>query len=445
MLQQGGLASLEELIVAPGSAPGASPRAVVRLSGQGAVALTLEWFEGAAPPKPGHWESGALRFPGVEQPIPVLAAVWGAGKSYTGQEMAEWHLPGSPALVDIALEAVRLRGARLAEPGEFTRRAFLSSRIDLPRAEALMGLAGASTPDDLRQALDQHAGGLSEPLSKLHEALLDLLADLEAGLDFAEEDIDILPADQLLVRLAGLLAHATLAWRKLETRGDSSRRPRVALVGMPNAGKSRLFNLLTGSEALVSPVAGTTRDWLAAPMKLGGSIEIELIDTAGLGVTADPLAEAVRASTVALLRQVDLLVVCHPADSIERISLDLLPDIPSMEIITRADTSETREWEIPACSSVTGEGLGRLVEVMTERIGELANRRGAPHLARSREQLEKLVGRLRAAHAIALDDEGSELVALELRHALDSLGEIAGTITSDDLLGRVFSRFCIGK
>jgi len=445
MLQQGGLASLEELIVAPGSAPGASPRAVVRLSGQGALGLTLEWFEGATPPKPGHWEAGALRLPGLGNPIPVLAAVWHAGKSYTGQEMAEWHLPGSPAVVDIALEAVVQRGGRLAQPGEFTQRAFLSGRIDLPRAEALLGLAGAGTPDDLRQALDQHAGGLSQPLAKLHEALLDLLADLEAGLDFAEEDIEILPTDQLLKRLAELLAHATLACRKLESRGDSSRRPRVALVGLPNAGKSRLFNLLTGSEALVSPKAGTTRDWLAAPLKLGGSVEIDLIDTAGLGFSPDPLADAVRSLTWSLLHQVDLLVLCHSADGIERVSLDSLPDVPVMRIITRSDSAITKQWEDPACSSVTGEGIEEVLAQLADRVVKLANRRGAPHLARSKEQLEKLVGRLRAAHAIALHDDGAELVALELRHALDSLGEIAGTVSSDDLLGRVFSRFCIGK
>lgn len=445
MLQQGGLASLDELIVAPGSAPGASPRAVVRLSGQGSLGLTLEWFEGATPPKPGHWESGAIRFPGLLNAIPVLAAVWQTGKSYTGQEMAEWHLPGSPAVVDIALEAVVRRGGRLAHPGEFTQRAFLSGRIDLPRAEALLGLAGATTSDDLRQALDQHAGGLSEPLAKLHEGLLDLLADLEAGLDFADEDIEILPTDRLLTRLAELLAHATLACRKLESRGDSSRRPRVALVGPPNAGKSRLFNVLTGSNALVSPMAGTTRDWLVAPLKLGGSFEIDLIDTAGLGFSPDPLADAVRSMTFSLLRQVDLLVLCHSADSHERVSLDLLPDVPVVRIITRSDSSTTKEWKEQACSSVTGEGIGEVLALLASSVGELPNRRGAPHLARSKEQLEKLLARLRVAHAIALNDDGAELVALELRHALDALGEIAGTISSDDLLGRIFSRFCIGK
>lgn len=445
MLQQGGLASLDELIVAPGSATGHSPRAVIRLAGQGAMGLTLEWFEGTTPPRPGHWESGFLRFPGLAHPIPAMAAVWRAGKSYTGQEMAEWHVPGSPAVVDIALQAACRRGARLAEPGEFTRRAFLSGRIDLPRAEALLGLAEASTPGDLRQALDQHAGGLSEPLARLHEALLNLLADLEAGLDFADEDIEILPTSRLLERLAELLAHATVACRKVESRGDSSRRPRVALVGPPNAGKSRLFNALTGSDALVSPMAGTTRDWLVAPLALGGSVEIDLIDTAGFGPSGDPLAAPVRSVTQALLRQVDLLVVCIPAESQEVAVLEWPPGAPTLEIVTKSDYHPAGKWHAPACSAVTRDGISEVLEAISERVRALASGRGAPHLARSREQLEKLVVQLRAAHATALHEEGPELVALELRRALDALGEIAGTISSDDLLGRVFARFCIGK
>ena len=446
MLQQSGAPSLEDLIVAPGSAPGAAARAVVRLAGPIAMALTLRLFSGAEQPRPGHWAEGVLNLPGFDSPIPALAAVWATGKSYTGQEMAEWHIPGSPALVDVAIDAVVAYGGRLAEPGEFTRRAFLSGRLDLPRAEALLGLAGATTREDLVQALDQHAGGLAAPLARLHEGLMDLLADLEAGLDFGDEDIEILPTDQLLVRLGSLLAHAVLAARKLESRSDANRKPRIALVGPPNAGKSSLFNRLTESGALVSPIPGTTRDWLVASLALPGGVEIDLIDTAGLGTTEDPLAEAVRDINVSLMSHVDLLVVCQPADAPASLPSDALPvGAPTVLVITRSDTVSIVRDDILSCSSVTGAGLVEFLEVLSERVSSISARRGAPHLVRGRAQLEALVSRLRVAHSVALEEEGAELVALELRHALDALGEIVGSVTSDDVLGRVFSRFCIGK
>lgn len=446
MLQQGGAPSLEDLIVAPGSAPGAAARAVVRLAGPGSVVLTLQLFRGAEQPQPGHWAEGVLVLPGFEATIPALAAVWHAGRSYTGQEMAEWHIPGSPALMDVAIDAVVSHGGRLAEPGEFTRRAFLSGRMDLPRAEALLGLTGAATREDLVQALDQHAGGLAAPLARLHEGLMDLLADLEAGLDFGDEDIEILPTEQLLVRLGSLLAHAVLAARKLESRSEATRKPRIALVGPPNAGKSSLFNRLTESSALVSPVPGTTRDWLVAPLALPGGVEVDLIDTAGLGTTEDPLADAVRDINHTLMSQVDLLVLCQPADAPAALPSGALPvAAPTLSIVTRSDIVSVVEGDVLACSSVTGAGIVELVEALRDYVAAATARRGAPHLARARAQLESLVARLRVAHAVALDEEGPELVALELRHALDALGEIMGSVTSDDVLGRVFARFCIGK
>lgn len=445
MLQRSGLALIDDLIVAAGSASGTSPRAVIRLSGPRAASITTSWFSGTSPPRPGHWAVGFLHFPSFSEPIPALTAVWDSGKSYTGQEMAEWHLTGSPAIVDLAIDAVRSQGGRLAEPGEFTRRAFLSGRIDLPRAEALIGLADATSPADLRQALDQHAGGLSVPLERLRDGLVDLLADLEAGLDFADEDIEILPLDQLLRRLAELLAHGSLAGRKLESRSDSSRRMRVALVGRPNAGKTSLFNALTSSEGLVSDFPGTTRDWLVAPLPLPGGVVIDLVDTAGLGQTSDLLADDVRRQTLSLLSQVDLLVICQQAGQ-PRFSLEKgLEGLPRLEVITKADLATSSMEDLPACSVRSGEGMEKLPVLMASKVSEVSGRRGSLHMVRSKALLETVVSRLRAAHSAALNEDGQEIVALELRHALDAMGEIAGTLTSDDLLGKIFSRFCIGK
>jgi tRNA modification GTPase len=191
---------------------------------------------------------------------------------------------------------------------------------------------------------------------------------------------------------------------------------------------------------------GTTRDWLVAPLSLPGGVEVDLIDTAGMGTTEDPLAEAVRDINRALMSHVDLLVVCQPADALVCFPFDALPvAAPTISIVTRSDTVSVVGEDVLACSSVTGAGLVDLVEALSEHVASISARRGAPHLVRGRAQLEALVARLRVAHAVALEEEGAELVALELRHALDALGEIVGSVTSDDLLGRVFSRFCIGK
>ena len=228
-------------------------------------------------PMPVRWTEGYFQPHGWSpcESIPTLARMWHTGTGYTSQEAVELHFTGAAPCVEAILTTLTALGARSAQPGEFTLRAFLAGRMDLVRAEALLGLTHAESVEELADALNQHAGGISEPMARMRENLLDFLADIEASLDFADEDIAQLPLEESLLRVTGLLAQAILLGKKMQGRGHHAGAFRVALVGRPNAGKSSLFNRITGAGhgqgALVSHEAGTTRDWLSRRIDLPGS------------------------------------------------------------------------------------------------------------------------------------------------------------------------------
>jgi len=220
----------------------------------------------------------------LHSPLPCDAYVWRDGQSYTGQPIVEVHTIGSPPLLQIVLRALCATGARLAGPGEFTLRAFLAGRIDLTQAEAVLAVIDAHDPQDLNVALGQLAGGLARPLHRLREALLDLLAHVEAGFDFADEELPFIEREELDRQLGAANDEVAAIVRQLALRGEPIDMARAVLVGRPNAGKSSLFNALAGDHAaLVSEHPGTTRDYLVAELDLDG-LKCRLIDTAGLTV-----------------------------------------------------------------------------------------------------------------------------------------------------------------
>jgi tRNA modification GTPase len=443
------IADPQDTIVALASAPGAGGRAIVRLSGPDSLRVvgTVLTLPGSPSPNQRRRYEATASLPGMSTSLPVDLCVWPAPRSYTGQQVAELHFLSSPPLVDLLVAQLLAAGARAAQPGEFTLRAFLNGKLDLTRAEAVLGVIEAGDRDELKQALAQLAGGVTRPLQELRGDLLDLLADVEAGLDFTEEDIQFVNVEELLKRVAKGMALVTLLGRQLEQRSVTDRSFRVVLGGRPNAGKSSLFNALVGaSAALVSPEAGTTRDYLVCELELNG-VRIELVDTAGWMEPSDAIGQQAQTLGRSQANQADLILFCaesgRPLDEAEALLL-AQTEPPVIAVATKSDQG-TPAPGLLATSAVQGTGLGLLRDLLAERARSRKQPALAPSLSRCRHHVNACLENLRRAHSAILFEEPPELLALELRGALDQLGEMVGAVYTDDLLDRIFSRFCIGK
>jgi tRNA modification GTPase len=366
--------------------------------------------------------------------------------SVTGEDIAELHLHGSRAVLAAVMSALGGRGLRLAEPGEFTRRAFLNGKLDLTQAEAVADLAAAETEAQRRQALRQLEGGLGSLYSGWSERLLRLLAHLEAAIDFPDEDlppeIEARAAEESAALLREIEAHLADDRRGERLRDGIA----VAIVGPPNAGKSSLLNQLARREAAItSPIAGTTRDVIEVAIDLAG-YPVVLADTAGLRDSADiveqeGLRRALARAEAAELR-LFVLDASRPEDAagaaqwpgpdtlLVANKIDLVRDKPCLPV------------EALAVSALTGEGLPRLIETLATRVAERYDI-AAPLLtrARHREALETAA----AALCRSLEADLPELRAEDLRLAWRSLGRITGRVDVEDLLDVIFRDFCLGK
>jgi tRNA modification GTPase len=383
--------------------------------------------------------------------------LWPTSRSYTGQPAAEIHTVGSRPLLESLLRRLFEAGARLAEPGEFTLRAFLSGRLDLTQAEAVLGVIDAADDRQFRLALAQLAGGLTGTLGGLRDKLLDLLAHLEAGFDFADEDLAFVTPEELDRELTAASESVTGLLRKMISRTDSTELVRVVLSGWPNTGKSSLFNALLGKTgALVSEEAGTTRDYLTAEMDLGGA-RFQLVDTAGvqseIAASADELRAATRAASDEQTRAAHIRLLClestRPLNPWEHDQL-VTVEAGRLLVLTKCDAPGNTDFagHSVRTSSVTGHGL----DVLRQRIREAVLTARTPDAdvvagtaVRCRESLRLAAGCLDRARRLVRTAGGEELVAAEIRVALDEVGRVVGAVYTDDVLDRVFSRFCIGK
>lgn len=454
--------ALEDTIAALGSAPGPSLRAIVRVSGPAARAVLSGVFvpddrDRWGAPRGAARHAGALCLSAADIRLPAAVYLWPTSRSVTGQPLGEVHFVGSPPLVNAVLEELYAHGARPARAGEFTLRAFLAGRVDLLQAEAVLGVIDAPDEHTLRMALAQLAGGVSQRLAEVHEQLLLDLADLEAGLDFVEEDIEFVSRGEFGARLHRAVNFLERLLEQATHRMPAQARARVVLAGPPNAGKSTLFNALVGrAAALVSASRGTTRDYLSAAVMWDGQ-EIELVDTAGIEESGDMVLAAAGDAREKLLATADVVLICLPADA----SVAEQAQHRALRALTAADRAATlvvsTKADLVDCdagdadvsvSARTGAGLDQLMaRVVTcvhrreEHAGELLGSTGA----RCRDSLRQALAAIGEARRLAGNSAGDELIAVELREALDHLGRIVGRVYTDDVLDRIFSRFCIGK
>jgi tRNA modification GTPase len=385
-----------------------------------------------------------------------LAVCFAAPKSFTGEDVLELHAHGSPVVLNLLLRRVCELGARPARAGEFSERAFLNGKLDLVQAEAVADLIAAGSEAAARAAQRSLEGDFSRSVHALFEALVNLRAWLEAALDFPEEEIDFLSAPQLadgLYRLDAQLTDLLIATRRGVVLRDGLH---VVIVGRPNAGKSSLLNALARSErAIVTDIAGTTRDVLRETVNLDG-IVLTLADTAGLRESPDTVeAEGMRRARAELGRaDVAILVTETAHASADAHLLDACAAGASRLVVhNKTDLSgeavsvQTQQnGEIHICLSArTGAGLDLLREELKQLAGYGDSAQGA-FSARTRhvQALENVAAHLHAAKE-HLEHRTGELAAEELRQAQQALGEITGQFSSDDLLGKIFSTFCIGK
>lgn len=455
-----------DLIAAPATAPGAGAIAIVRLSGPGATDAAGRLFSHPlSDAEAGSLTLGTLMHPATKEPIDRCMAVrWVAARSYTGEEVVEFHLHGSPAIVDRVMEACVGAGARVARPGEFTRRAFLNGKIDLAQAEAINDLARAQTDEARRAALAQLAGGLSAQLEAIRGELVRVTAELEAAIDFPEEGIE--PASRTHL-LAMLDAAATQLRRLLESFGRGrllQRGARIVFAGPPNAGKSSLLNAILGRErAIVTPHAGTTRDSIEAVIDLEG-IPVTLVDTAGLRANPEEIEalgiektrEEMQAADLVLfmvdyrerdaafgeyasIRHLDHLVVFNKAEHLAGILMGG----------GGFEAGPGNRHGIHFVSARERQGIERLEQAMLEYLRGQGSEGGGNAVitsARHAEALRGAQGALSGAREGLAGGVSPELVVVDLQTAISSLDTITGRRELDEeILDMIFSRFCLGK
>ncbi|MBM3734182.1 MAG: tRNA uridine-5-carboxymethylaminomethyl(34) synthesis GTPase MnmE [Acidobacteria bacterium] len=445
-----------DTIAAVSTPPGRGGIGVVRISGKSAIAVAGCLLRFPHPPSWKPWSAALAELIDsdghtVDQ---VIATYFAAPRSYTAEDVVEISCHGAPVVLRLALERACASGARIAEPGEFTLRAFLNGRIDLPQSEAVRDLIEATTLYQARIAAQQVDGAVSRKLAPLKRQLLDLIALLEAGIDFAEDDVSVASDEDIARRLAPVEAGIgqlvrSFAYGKLVHQGFT-----LAIVGRPNAGKSSLFNrLLEQDRAIVTEIPGTTRDLVSETASIAG-LPVRLVDTAGIRESQDVVERLGIERSFQAMADADLtLVVVDRHAGVSPEDLELIGKARAqgrcLVVANKCDLGGADPGtDAVSVSALTGEGIEPLRQAIVAGLGGGAalNEDGGfitsiRHEALLRESLEALQhGREALGHGLP-----HEMLLLDFYAALAPIDSITGATTADDILNRIFSTFCIGK
>ena len=463
------LSRYNDPIAAIATAPGRGAVGIVRLSGKGLAPLVQQLLGRALQPRLATY----MPFPGEDgQPLDHGLALWfPAPHSYTGEDVLELQAHGGSVVLQMllahCLQAGQALGMRVAQPGEFTERAFLNGKLDLAQAEAVADLIDASTETAARSASRSLSGAFSQEIHSLRDALIHLRMLVEATLDFPEEEIDFLQQADAAGQLAGIAAQLDAIRRQAQQGALLREGIQVVIAGQPNAGKSSLLNALAGAElAIVTPIAGTTRDKVTQTIQIEG-VPLHVIDTAGLRDTA--LAEVDQVEAIGIERawseitRADAVLFLHDLTRVgqadydaadariaERLQAQLPEQVPVLHIANKADavsaTGQQDDTHL-TISAKTGAGL----DALRRRLLQIVGWQSAPEgvfIARERhvQALERVATHVELADAhLNTAQPALDILAEELRLAQNALNEITGEFSPDDLLGEIFGKFCIGK
>ena len=449
-----------DTIVAISTPPGRGGIGIVRLSGPQAAAIAAQLVVLHQPLEAARARLADVLDGNGEDATRIdeaLVTFFAAPHSYTAEDLVEIAAHGSPVVLELLLNRALLFGARLAEPGEFTQRAFLSGKLDLTQAEAVRDLIDAQTLTQARQAASQMGGALSRRVAPIKQALVELIALLEAGVDFAEDDVDVAPKSEIARRIGALIPpltqlNASFVRGRIVHDGLT-----LAIVGRPNAGKSSLFNCLAERDrAIVTATPGTTRDTVSERISLNG-IPLELVDTAGLREGSEEAEKlGILRSREAMADAALVIVVLdatEPINEEERQLLAAVKDRPALVAVNKSDLIDAAK-SMPDCfglsvlatSALTGEGISALrKQIVVMATGGAAAEPGPLTNLRHQQAVSASLTALADAAQANATAIPHEMILLDLYRALAALDSLTGQTTSDDILNLIFSTFCIGK